>query len=157
MTPERYAGLRGSLGDHRRAARILECSPTTLQARERGRYRITEEAAARLVEAVHAAALAENERRERRRERRLRPWREVVITPAQFRTAMRLLGWRYRTQAAEALLGDERDVGPITKWLNGRRRIPWWVARDLRAALNLGPEDPWPSGMTCHELVLPEL
>ena len=68
--------------------------------------------------------------------------------------AARVLGWRTYGATGRVLLGDARDVATVSRWATGRRRVPGWVARDLRADLGLSPEDPWPSGLTRHELVL---
>ncbi len=155
MTGETYAALRETLGDRKTVAKLLGCAPVTIWAREEGRLRITEEAAAQLVAAVHAVALEEDARRDRRRARRLGSRENRALTPLQFRTALQVLGWTPRRAAVE-LLADERDTRLISAWGTGRTRVPDWVARDLRAALGLGPGDPWPSGYTRHELVLPE-
>ncbi|MBN1630369.1 MAG: hypothetical protein JW990_11440 [Thermoleophilia bacterium] len=122
-------------------AKLMGCAPVTIQYREEGRCRITEEAAARLVEAVYALALEEDERRARRRARRLGSRENRALTPLQFRTALQVLDWEPR-RAAWELLADERDAPLISAWATGRTRVPEWVARDLRTALGLGPGDP---------------
>jgi hypothetical protein len=155
VTGVTYEALRRSLGDRKTVAKLMGCAPVTIRFREEGRLRITEEAAARLVDAVHALALEEDARRVRRRARRLGSRENRVMTPLQFRTPLQVLGWTHRQAAAE-LTADARDVRLISGWATGRTRVPDWVARDLRTALGLSPGDPWPSGYTRHELVLPE-
>lgn len=77
------------------------------------------------------------------------------MTPGEFKACCRVLGWRSRADVARALLADETRVGHITRWRTGQSPIPWWVTRDLRHALGIGPGDPWPSGLTVHEAVIP--
>lgn len=154
MDGKTYRGLRESLGTRKRAAKILCCSPGTIAARERGNYPITAAAADAIVREVHELALLEELLRQKARERRRARYRGRM-TPSQFKACCRELGWRTRADVARVLLGDEGDVQTVTYWRTGARRIPPWVARDLRALLGLSESDPWPSGLHYHRAVIP--
>lgn len=146
MSPEAYRGLRESLGDRLRAARVLDCSPVTIRLRESGHHRITDAAAERLHEAVHAAALDEDARRNARHLLAIvRREEHLGITPAEFEEALDILGWTTRKEAARHLLGEPLEYWRISDWSLGRTAIPDWVARHLRDHLGLGPGDPFPA------------
>jgi hypothetical protein len=152
----RYRALRVSLGDERRAAKLLGCSPSTIHSREGGYSRITEAAAARLLEAVYELAEAEDQRRAYHRARILEARADRRgMTPAELRAAFAALGWRTRKEQARRLLGDEGDAAQVSRWATGGVLVPDWVARNLRYELGLGPGDPWPTAARRHPVVLP--
>ncbi len=143
--PGRYRAFRETLGDPKRAARVLGCRPSTVRARERGYRRITDAAALKLHDSVHAAALAEEERREARRLRAVerRAAREGMTT-AEFHACLEALDWTQAAAARYLAGGDAVARRWVRGWASGRI-VPKWVARDMRTALGLGAHDPWPS------------
>jgi hypothetical protein len=156
VTPAVYAALRASLGERRVAAKLLGCAEGTLRLREGGWSRITEAAGSVLQGAVEEMAYAEDSKRAARRKRRLRTVYGGALTPGELRGCFRALGWRRQGDAARVLLGDEEDVGQVSRWVRGKTRVPEWVARDLRVLLGLVEGEAWPTGRVAAELVLPD-
>jgi len=148
MAPDAFRALRECLGARKAAALVLGCSVGEIRGWEGGRHPVPADAARRLLEAVHGA---------RRRAGGAEPRRApAAMTAEDFQACVQTLDWMTRATVALRLLGDERDVGTVTRWVTGAARIPEWVARDLRAALGLRPHEPWPTSGEGPEAAPPE-